>query len=205
MNTNQRIGLFSLVVAVSVGALGAYGFSSTSQALQSVSPEIQAGAPIMGHITLTATDSSGHIKQYVQTDNIVTSQGQDCANKSLFGTTLTACPASPGTYTVIAIGTGSTAAAKTDTKLVTELSGSGLTRAAGTANVTAATGGAGSQVSVIKTFTNTGSSQTVQEAGLFNDTTTTTDSLFARQVISPSITLNTNDALTVKWTITLGS
>jgi len=182
-----------------------------------------AGAYMSGHVTTILTDSEGNIKEYRQSDNVITNLGENCVTKILFqddgsgaglgsGTGTNVCVGSLNSpYTVIAIGTGTTAANGTDTSLVTELSGSGLS--SGRATMTWGSGGAqnstgtagDSQAKVIlsKTFTNTGSSVQVAESGLFNDTTTNTNGMFARQAFT-AIGLGNGDSLTVQWTISIG-
>lgn len=182
-----------------------------------------AGAYMSGHVTTILTDSEGNVKEYRQTDNVITNLGENCVAKILFqddgagaglgsGTGTSVCVGSLNQpYTVIAIGTGTTKANGTDTSLGTELSGSGLS--SGRATMTWGSGGAqnstgtagDSQAKVIlsKTFTNTGSSVQVSESGLFNDTTASTNGMFARQNFT-AIGLGNGDSLTVQWTISIG-
>jgi len=212
MQLRKSIGLYGAIIALSVGVLGVYGFQSFNLGESQTSSTNLENSHIGGHVTMYATDPDGRITSYRQSDNIVVSQGEDCAAKALFTLTtgsFTDCTGTitGGSFTVMALGTGTNGNAKGNTALTTETAATGLARAAATTvNATVASGSAGSLVSLQKTFTNTsGGAVVVSEAGLFNSTDRTTDGMFAEEPISPSITLNNNDALTVKWTITIGS
>jgi len=80
-----------------------------------------------------------------------------------------------------------------------EYTTAGLSRAQGTYAHTAST----STYTVAKTFTCTSDSQTVAKAALLSDTHATGGKMFAEYEFTAATTLNTNDTLTVTWTITL--
>lgn len=180
-----------------------------------------AGAYMSGHVTTILTDSEGNVKQYRQSDNVITNNGENCVAKMLFqddgasglggGTGTSVCiGALNSAYTVIAIGTGTAKANGTDTSLGNELSGSGLSSGRATMlwtspgqNSTGTAGDSQAKVQLSKTFTNTGTSVQVSESGLFNDTVTNTNGMFARQNFT-AIGLGNGDSLTVQWTISIG-
>lgn len=212
MQLRKSIGLYGAIIALSVGVLGVYGFQSFNLGESQTSSTNSESSGIAGHVTMFVTDPDGRITTYRQSDNVVVSQGQDCAAKALFTLTTGSfadCTGAitGGSFTVMALGTGTNGNTKSDTALNVETSATGLARvAATTVNATAATGSAGAKVSLSNTFTNTsGGTVVISEAGLFNSTSRTSDGMFAEEPVSPSISLNNNDALTVKWTITLGS
>lgn len=207
MQLRKSIGLYSAIIALSIGVLGVYGFQSFNLGESQTSSINSEGSHIAGHVTMFVTDPDGKITSYRQSDNIIVNQGADCANKALFAPSsgiTTTCSGSPGTFNVLALGTGTNGNARGDTALNAETTATGLARAtASTVNATAAPGGGTSKVSLSNTFTNTsGGTVTITEAGLFNSTNKNTDGMFAEEPVS-SIALNNNDALTVKWTISL--
>ena len=211
MQLRKSIGLYSAIIALSIGVLGVYGFQSFNLGESQTSSTNLEGSHVAGHVTMFATAADGRITAYRQSDNLITDQGADCVNKSIFAPSsgiTTTCAGSPGTFNVIALGTGTAGTSRADTALGTETAATGLARAVGsTVNATsdsATTSSGSSKVSVQNTFTNTsGGTVTITEAGLFNSTNKSIDGMFAEEPISPSIALNNNDALTVKWTISL--
>ncbi len=207
MQLRKSIGLYSAIIALSIGVLGVYGFQSFNLGESQTSSINSEGSHIAGHVTMFVTDPDGRVTAYRQSDNIIVNQGADCANKALFAPTTgitTSCSGSPGTFNVLALGTGTNGNARSDLNLNAETAATGLARvAASTVNATAAPSGGTSKVSLSNTFTNTsGGTVTITEAGLFNSTNRATDGMFAEEPVS-SIALNNNDALTVKWTISL--
>src|SRR6185312_2626834 len=212
MQLRKSIGLYGAIIALSVGVLGVYGFQSFNLGESQTSSTNLESSHIGGHVTMFATDPDGRITAYRQSDNIVVSQGEDCAAKALFTLTTgsyTDCTGAitGGSFTVMALGTGTNGNSRSDLNLNAETAATGLARvAASQVNATVAPAGGTSKVSLLNTFTNTsGGTVTITEAGLFNSTTKTTDGMFAEEPISPSIALNNNDALTVKWTISLAN
>lgn len=218
MNNSKNMGLYAAVIAVSVGVLGAYGFSISSSSLSNTSSVTSEGTPILGHVTAIVTDSSGHIKQYMQGDNAVQINAKDCVGRSLFGNIGSSFSASvcsgalTGNFTKIAIsssGAGGTFGDNLDA-LTGEYTSFGLART--TASSESATwtdaphSGSGTEV-IQATFTNTdSSSHVVGSAGLFNSTTAGgSGGMFSGQDLTGSgVTLNQNDAITIKWTISIG-
>lgn len=218
MKENQRWIIFGTVL-IAAGLLGGYGLSKSYLVpTETVKPLANAGF-ITGHIELVAKDKDGNIKAYRQTDNLIVNNGQNCAAKALFSLLTVTQNSGVGLctgavtkpFTVIAIGTGSTAANKADVGLGTESSGGGLSRSQidtaivwsnSTGSSTTNTNSA--QVVLQKTFTLSSGSATITESGLFNDTATATGGLFARQTFTGIGLTTVGDALTVKWTVQIG-
>lgn len=211
MKNTITLAVVAAIVALGAGTLG-YNFASSQP---NSSPSLVTSAMMNGHIQLVVTDSDGAIKAYRQTDNAITVTGENCVAKLLFkgpstGTGTQGCTgaiSTPG-FSYVAVGTGAGTETNTNTDLTTELASSGLTRALGTTSITnSTTGGTGSTAAVVtvtKAFSVTGT-QTVTEAGLFNDTVkSSTDGMFARKVFS-GVTVNNGDTLTVTWTINIGN
>ena len=214
MKNTMTIVAVAAIIAVGAGFLG-FSFASNQS---SPNQPLVTSALMNGHLEIIATDPNGQIKAYRQTDNAITIAGENCVAKALFKGTgtgagsqgtagCTGAVTSPWVY--LAVGTGTGTETNTSTALGTELATSGLTRAlATTVTITnSTTGGAGSSaasVSVAKTFTVSGT-QTVTEAGLFNETSSSnTDSMFARKVFT-GVTVNNGDSLTVTWTVNIGN
>ena len=209
MQLRKSIGLYSAIIAISIGVFGVYGFQSFNLGESQTSSINSEGPHIAGHVTMFVTGPDGSITAYRQSDNIIVNQGVDCANKALFAPTTgiaTSCSGSPGTFNVLALGTGINGNTRSDLNLNAETTAPGLARAiASTVNATAAPAGGTSKVSLSHTFTNTsGGTVTITEAGLFNSTNRANDGMFAEEPVS-SMVLNNNDALTVKWTISLAN
>jgi hypothetical protein len=223
MNRNTTYALFGVTFAlVASGMVGSNLLSAQPSGLVAQdTPIANDGMKISGHVTTIATDESGHIKAYRQTDNVVVNTGKDCVTRLLFGgTTGTGRGLNSGTTTCIgglnapwdsiAVGNRTTAitVGTTNSSLTHEAaSGNGLSRQLGTVTYTNATGSS-SSITVIQTtfgpLTGLGAGGTqVTESGLFNSTTVNAGGMFAHQAIS-SIALNTGDSLTIKWTINVG-
>ncbi len=172
-----------------------------------------AAAMFTGHVETVVRDVDGNIKEYRQSDNLVVHNGENCASKLLFGAAGgdTQNTASPGQSCVgehnagfqfIGIGTSTAAPADNNAALGAE-SGAQLARSqATTVTFTNATGTAGAQVVLTRTFDNSGgTTTTITESGLFNQTAD--GGMFARQTFT-GISLNDGDQLTVTWTINIG-
>ena len=219
MKNNTSIAILGLALAIVGGmfaanASGLIGFKSADS-------NAQAGAYMTGHVETILRDADGNIKEYRQSDNLITNNGENCVLKLLFqddgsggglgsGTGTGRCTGSLNSpWHVIALGTGgATAVNGTDYILATETSATGLARAVATTktwtNSTAQASTGSAQIVMAKTFTNTsGGTVTVSESGLFNSTTPAGSGMFARQTFS-GIAVNNNDSLTVQWTVNVG-
>lgn len=122
--------------------------------------------------------------------NLITNAGFALAAGLLNGS------GTPAAATYIAVGTGTTAAAVTDTALQTETATSGLSRAAGTVSLVTTTV-TNDTAQIAKTFSVTGT-VAVTESGVLNASSTGT--LLCRQVFS-AINVVNGDSLAVTWKI----
>ena len=215
MQEKQLLGLSLTALGVIAGAFGLFVTGAFDD-----ETTISAFAPttglMMGHAIIEAHDSEGNLIAYRETDNEVVNTGENCVLKMLFGGTsptqagTTVCTgATNDPWTKIAIGTTSTSAVDTDFQLLNETSTTdGLSRGQATTitwqNGTGVVGAGATQITLSKTFTNGGSSHTIQESGLFNSTTVTGSGMLARQTFS-GVTLANGDSITVTWTFTVGN
>ena len=215
MQEKQLLGISLAALGVIAGAFGLFvtGVFEDETISSTMAP---ATGMLMGHAIIEAHDSQGNLIAYRETDNEVVNGGENCVLKMLFGA---AGPGAAGTsvctgtnddpWTTIAIGTTSTTAADTDDGLLNETSSTdGLSRGIATTvtwqNGTGAVGATATQITLSKTFTNSGSSHTIQESGLFNSTTVSGSGMLARQTFS-GVTLANGDSITVTWTFTVGN
>ena len=100
-------------------------------------------------------------------------------------------------FKYIALGSGTTIEATTDTALVAELTANGLGRAEATCGYEA-TG----KATWSKEFTATADSQTINEVGIFNDASA--GNMLMRHKYSSTKTLDTSESLTVSIVFTEG-
>ena len=198
------MGLFDNV-AIAVGIVGINSVSANTFGVADTQSNSGEKTALLGHIILTVRDSQGNIKEYAQTDNVVTATGHNCAANLLFGTGFANC-SSPAVAKYIALSSSTTAGNynASATALTSELSTNGLQRVAGTLTANqVATGGTNTAIAQLaNTFTYSGgSAQTVGGAGLLD--AASSGNLFADRQFGSSVTLNTNDQLTVQWQISL--
>lgn len=125
----------------------------------------------------------------------VVGNGIPTVGKALIAGRLNASGA-PAAADYVAVGTGTTAFAASDTTLVTETAASGLTRAQGTVSLVT-TSTANDTAQVTKTFSVTGT-VAVTESGVFNASTSGT--LLARQTFS-AINVVNGDSLAITWKV----
>lgn len=122
--------------------------------------------------------------------NLITNAGFALAAGLLNGS------GTPAAATYIAVGTGTTAAAVTDTALQTETATSGLSRAAGTVSLVTTTV-TNDTAQILKSFSVTGT-VAVTESGVLNAASTGT--LLCHQVFT-AINVVSGDTLQVTWKI----
>ena len=210
MKNKNAIGMLT-AVAFAVGMVGINLADGTITVFDQTSDATIESGMFRGHMEIIQTNADGNIIKYLQTDNAILSKGESFIALDLFrspggGTGATSCPADPGTFTNIALKAASLGAPGQDIlTLPTELTADGLARAAGTVtSTTTAAGAAGTNVATISnTFTYTGGpAQGVAAAGLFNQTALAGSAIFAAKDFPSSVTLNTNDQLTVNLDIT---
>jgi len=205
MKQYQNLGLVAVIAAVAgltgVTALGDFSFVENDASPMSIN------APIMGHVIITVTDNEGNIKNYMQTDNIITHDGKECTGELLFNPATNGCPDSATVFDDIVLSSASfgetaTTAALVNAGFTPQLLGSlgEFSSTAVTEGVPASGTGVGARYDLAHTFSFTGTSQTVTSAALMN----TANSIFAIKDFPTPVNLNNGDDLTVTWQITLG-
>lgn len=210
MKDAKNIGALTAVV-FAIGVAG-FSFSDGLSLLQSDVPSstMEAGA-IMGHMEIIHADENGNIISYQQTDNAIVNEGRNCTVMALFGPgSNTSCDDhSPGPYNVVGIGNGSALTVDTTaTTLNGEIADNNMARANAVVTVsqvsaaTASSDPAVARISAVFTWQGA-TTNTVSQAGLFNQTSTTNDSTFALKNFPSNVAMNTNDQLTVNWDITI--
>ena len=211
MKDKLTIMVLFAIVATTSGLVG-YTFSTSEEVKQAGTSYAMNG--LSGHLTVEARDSDGNLKAYRQTDNVITVTGENCALRALFsptslattsGTTVCTGGLTKG-FSFIELGTGTTFEQSTNGALVTPITDSGLAITGGSLTWTNATGSDltdAAKVVIAKSFSVTGT-KAVTEAGLFNDTASATNGMFARKTFAP-VTVNNLDTLTVSWTIYVGN
>jgi len=209
MKTLDSRVLIGVIAVLTAGLIGVVGTSSTPLAIGvSTIDGFQDGTGMLGHLTLVATDSDGHITSYQQTDNLITRVGANCIAHVLFESTeivggSATCNGDPGIFNAIAIGESS---GQTDlsTGLATQTTTGGLTPAADSSvAVTDDPDGTGATAVVEVTFLSSGSTTSISEAGIFNNTNTVSPAQMMSYRDFTAISLDNGDSLTVTWTITI--
>jgi hypothetical protein len=109
--------------------------------------------------------------------------------KNYLANALTASATSPFTY--MAVGTGTTAAALSDTALTSELARQAFTSQSVTTNV----------ATIITTYAAGTGTGAITEAGIFNASSSGT---LLSHVVFSAINKGSADSLTITWTITVG-
>jgi len=204
LNKNLAMVLIA-VVAVSTGGVLAY--TENAQPLQT--PTSQKEQPlVLGHIELVAKDSQGNIQAYRQTDNLVVSNGLNATINQLFGSAALAVPASQltsttvNTFKFVGVGTSATAAAYTQTNLLTQQGN----KVSGTVSPISSGGGTGMGGQIVGNWAanrlqNGSGTAAITEAGLFDGFANGTSNMYARQTFS-AINVAAADTLQVTWKIT---
>jgi len=204
------------ILATLVFAVGIVGinFSDSTFALQDETSAVSmATGSLLGHLEIVHTDSDGNILSYQQTDNVITNDGRNCTAMLLFGATGhgsgNGCTATAvtniGVYDFIGIGNGTALGPNSAiTALNTEIGDEGIVRTQGTTSIT--TNATGTDGDAIINITNQfqwlgGTVNVVNQAGLFNQSSA--GSAFALKDFGSSVSMNTNDLLTVNWDITI--
>ena len=217
MKDAKNIGMLTAVV-FAIGMVG-FNLSDGTFALQSDAPAstMGSGASLMGHIEIIHQDSEGNILSYQQTDNAIVNEGRNCVAVLLFGPlSNTVCDdETPGQYQFVGLGNG-TILAGSDTT-ISDLTGQiddqagpqGLARTDAIVTITqksaATVDDDTAEARISAQFTwNGGATNTVNQAGLFNQTTTgATSGTFALKDFPSPVAMNTLDQLTVNWDITI--
>jgi hypothetical protein len=208
MSTTTLVLAIGLVAVAGLFGSTIFGVTGTKSGTEA---NTAATALMSGHVITTVTDANGNIKEYRQSDNIIVNRGEQCAAKLLFQGTVgaagsTVCTgANTAGYRVIAIGTGTNAAAEADVVLQTARTDGTLAPRLASVTWTNSTGSPSvTQVVLTATFTNnSGGAVAIAESGLFNSTSVNNGGMFARQQFS-AVNMNVNDQLTVTWTVNIG-
>ena len=168
------------------------------------SHNVRARCKIQHHVAYDFDEKRGlwlyRLESEEEIGNLITDAGRRTVHTYIYGTAAQRVAASLGadglSYIALSNDAGSPAAG--DTALAGELSGNGLTRAAGV--VTLPTG-AGTITTVAKQFTYTGGgTQGVQKTALFD---ATSSGHMAYEILFTQRTLNTSDTITITFSITL--
>jgi hypothetical protein len=208
VNKNLAMVLMG-IVAMSTG--GVYALTQEMQTTESTQATTTVGQEmpvILGHLQIVAKDKDGNIKAYRQTDNVVVSNGINETINYLFGTgTQTVTDATAGNFKYVGVGTSATAVSYKDLALGSQQSSKQL----GTVTAITANGGTGMGAQIAATWAagklnnNTGSPVNIQEAGLFDNPTNSTNgaasNMYSHQTFS-AIAINSGDSLSVTWKIT---
>jgi len=151
-------------------------------------------AMLKGWFKIDHFDRVGNLIETVETPNAMMNLGfKEVAQ--LIGTDTTSGATA---FDYIAVGTGTTEATATQTALITEITDTGLTRAAGTGtNITSTDGVAYDTFQLVKSFSPTGS-KAVTESGILN--ASSTGVLLCRQTFA-AINVTNGDTLTITWKI----
>jgi hypothetical protein len=211
----DKLSIIALIAIVGV-ASGLVGYTFSTSENVSPATSFATSALLSGHVELEVRDSEGNIKAYRQTDNVITTTGENCALRALFSPASIGSNAGTGVcvgalteaFSFIELGTGSGTEQSTDITLFTPITSGTLAIAPASTitwtNSTTNTGATNAaKVVLSKTFTSDGSN-TITEAGLFNGTSANTNGMFAHKLFT-SVSIANNDQLTVEWTINIGN
>lgn len=187
LNRKQLVAIAGLIL---VGVV--IGVTITDASYQNAQRQLDLRNKYAVNVHIVARHPDGVVFYDYQTHNIVTNIGVTFLQVQAAGT-----PAVKAA-TYIGLTTDTTAPAYTDTTLTSELSISGITRAAGAYTAgTAATGDV--TWTVTHTFTATGAHTGVDKAGLWTDVQGA-GTLFAETTFA-SVNLANADTLSITWTV----
>jgi hypothetical protein len=166
------------------------GFVEAVQALHKKHANLEDFKGLTGLITMIVRDKDGNIKETRKIKNLITNAGKAGAASRLNGA------GSEVAFTYLAVGIGTNAAAVGDTTLQTEITDSGLARAAATCTrVTTSVTNDTAQLD--KTWSVSGT-KAVTECGIFNDAAAGT--LLGRQVFT-AVNVVSGDSLQVIYKV----
>ena len=157
------------------------------------------GFGLRGQVDMVLYDKSGQVKDERHLDNLIVNTGIEGVASRIAPHDGSVNPSSP--YNYIALGTGSTAADKAQTTLVSELP-TGVSYARINDSTAQYVTAAGNKLILSVTFPPGQATGTLRESGLFN--AATGGNMLARQTFT-DIQKASGDTLTVTWTITLSS
>ena len=210
------LALIGAIVAGVAGLISIDTISATSLVMMQDASDFHESGLMIGHVTYEVRGADGEIKQYLQSDNLITNRGTDCSAIEIFDSADTLCP-TLGDFAFIAIGnaTGPPAVTKGDIALRTIGNDGEMARSPHIdAIITANNGVDGTIVKLSNsgtpfTFTNlrTGTtavpSTTIYQSGLFNTGTPREGDMFSIRDLDTPIAVTNADTLAVTWTITL--
>jgi len=166
-----------------------------------------------GHMEVIASHPNGDIFSYQQSPNKIVTHGENCVLKMMFadgpesvGTVVCVGAITDGFYYIGLGETGGPSAAFVDgdVDLRDPADEAGLSAViAGSRTFTNSTDASFGSVLISAQFTNTGATETVNEAGLFNSTTVATNGMLAGNNFV-NVTLNNGDDITINWTVEVG-
>jgi hypothetical protein len=209
MKKYTTLALIGAIVAGLAGLISIDAISATPLVTMQGASDFHESGLMIGHVTYEVRGADGHVKQYLQSDNLITNRGTDCAAQAIFNDLDTdVCTLGSG-FSFIAIGNGTGAAGATNSTLSTVGGGEIVRSTSINAGITA-NGGAGTIVTLsnsgspfIFTSLRTGTiavpSTTITQSGLF-DASTAGNMFSVRNISVPVINA---DTLAVTWTITL--
>jgi len=194
MNTlSKNVAILALtVVAISSG--GAFAMIQDNEVPQTTSDDVK----VLGHVEVVARNADGEIKAYRQTDNLIVTNGFECAAQDLFGATQSGC-GSIGIFDKIGVGTATAAAILGDTDIGVLASNKRID-ADGVAD-SGQTGAVIDATWLANTLKNGTGTTAIVESGLFDSITNSSGNMFARQTFT-AINVGASDTLTVTWTVT---
>lgn len=205
MKRTHTIAL-SAIMTIAVGLTGFSAFAE-SFTVQEDSSAMGESSGMKGHVTLTVRDADGNIKNYLQTDNVITAIGKNCLSRTLFDVQTSCATAQTGFYDVIGVSASTYPDTSTTANLnrggISALTGD-LSATSGTATESVAASGTGSAIAkIVHTFTySPTTAQDVNSAFLADSTNTNV--LAIKNFAGGQVTLNEADQLVVTWEITLG-
>jgi len=217
MKKYTTLALIGAIVAGVVGLISIDAISATPLVTMQGASDFHESGLMIGHVTYEVLDVDGHVKQYLQSDNLITNRGTDCSAIEIFDSVDTLCP-SLGDFAFIAIGNATgPAATKSDTALrsITGTLDGEMARSPHIdASITTNDGVAGTIVKLsnsgtpftftnLRTGTTTVPSTTITQSGLFNTGTPLGGNMFSIRDLDTPITVTNADTLAVTWTITL--
>ena len=197
--TTKFIALtIALAAIVTVG--GAFALTQTGRTTGLQTDDMKT----LGHVALVVYGPDGNIKAYRQTDNQVTTTGDNATVNKLFGVARTTnTGTSSGTFTAVAVGTGTNPALATNTDLQTQV---GHKVAATTSIATATHGNVVLTANFAAGKITNSTTQTITEAGIFDNTNMslngTSANMFARQQFT-GIGIGPSDTLQITWTVNI--
>jgi len=205
MKTQTTIMVLGVIAAASLISVAGFSENMTQYAVVSTAEQ---SLQMVGHLELIAMSSDGNIKQYIQTDNFIQTQGANCIVNALFGGVATGqadCVGDSGSFDVIQIGTGTPI--NLDATTITAAVNIGTNPVAASSviiedsTVAIHTTGFGANATVTANFVATAGGDTITEALLTNSTGAPIAVMAYKNF--GDIVLAEDDSLTVAWTVSV--